>query len=133
MKIERFEDIQAWQEARVLTQMVYAVSTKGRFAQDRRLASQIQAAAGSVMNNIAEGFDAQSDKEFIRFLIYARRSATEVQSELYIALDQQYITDEEFTAIYEKATEAKRLINGFIRYLRQSPQQAQRTTRPKTT
>lgn len=120
MKIERFEDIQSWQEARVLTQMVYAVSAKGRFAQDRRLASQIQAAAGSVMNNIAEGFDAQSDKEFIRFLIYARRSATEVQSELYIALDQQYITDEEFAAIYEKATEAKKLINGFIRYLRQS-------------
>ncbi len=108
--------------------MVYAVSTKGRFAQDRRLASQIQAAAGSVINNIAEGFDAQSDKEFIRFLIYARRSATEVQSELYIALDQQYITAEEFTAIYEKATEAKKLINGFIRYLRQSLQQLQRTT-----
>ncbi|MDH7485566.1 MAG: four helix bundle protein [Anaerolineae bacterium] len=120
MKIECFEDIEGWQEARVLARMVYEVSSKGRFARDLRLRSQIEDAAASVMANIAEGFDAGSDAEFIRFLGYARRSASEVQSHLYIALDRGYVTQEEFEAIYQKATQVKKLINGFIRYLRQS-------------
>jgi len=120
MKIKRFEDIEGWQEARVLARMVYAVSSKGRFASDFRLRGQIEDAAVSVMANIAEGFDAGSDAEFIRFLRYARRSASEVQSHLYIALDRGYVTKEEFKAIYQKAVQAKKLINGFIRYLRQS-------------
>lgn len=132
MKIERFEDIQAWQEARVLTRMVYEASTKNQFAHDFRLRDQIQGAAGSVMHNIAEGFDAGSDHEFIRFLRYTRRSATEVQSQLYIALDQQYISHEQFRDIYAKATEVKKLINGFIAYLRRSlEQQGRPTTRPR--
>jgi len=120
MKIERFEDIEGWQEARVLAQMVYTVSSKGRFARDFRLRGQIEDAAVSVMANIAEGFDSGSDAEFIRFLGYARRSASEVQSHLYIALDRGYVTEEEFEAIYQKAVQVKKLINGFIRYLRQS-------------
>ena len=120
MKIERFEDIEGWQEARVLARMVYAVSSKGQFARDFRLRRQIEDAAASVMANIAEGFDAGSDAEFIRFLGYARRSASEVQSHLYIALDRDYVAEEDFDAIYQKAVQAKKLINGFIRYLRQS-------------
>ncbi len=120
MKIERFEDIEGWQEARVLAQMVYEVSSKGQFARDFRLRRQIEDAAASVMANIAEGFDAGSDAEFIRFLGYARRSASEVQSHLYIALDRDYVAEENFDAIYQKAVQAKKLINGFIRYLRQS-------------
>ena len=130
MKIERFEDIEGWQEARVLARMVYAVTNKGQFARDFPLRRQIEDAAASVMANIAEGFDAGSDAEFIRFLGYARRSASEVQSHLYIGLDRDYVTEEEFEAIYQKAVRAKKLINGFIRYLHQS--QA-KTTRPRTT
>lgn len=117
--IERFEDIRAWQEAPVLTQMVYEVSTRDTFARDFRLRGQIQGAAGSVMHNIAEGFDSGSDREFIRFLIYARRSATEVQSQLYIALDQGYLHNSN-SLRSNKATEVKKLINGFIGYLRSS-------------
>lgn len=117
-KIERFEDIRAWQEARVLAQMVYEVSAQGSFARDFGLRDQIREAAGSSMHNIAEGFDAGSDDEFVRFLRYARRSATEVQSQLYIALDQDYITLERFRQIYDQATYVKKLINAFIGYLR---------------
>jgi four helix bundle protein len=101
--------------------MVYAVSTRGAFAKDYRLRDQIQGSAISVMSNIAEGFDARTDAEFIRFLGYARRSATELQSQLYTALDQNYITQEEFDRIYTQATKTKGLIGGFIRYLERRP------------
>jgi len=120
--IERFEDIRAWQAARKLTQMVYAVSSRGAFARDHRLRDQIQGSAISVMSNIAEGFDSSTSGEFIRFLGYARRSATELQSQLYIALDQGYISQEEFQRIYAQATKTKSLIGGFIRYLKKHPQ-----------
>jgi four helix bundle protein len=130
MKIERFEDIEGWQEARVLARMVYGVSRKGQFAKDFPLRRQIEDATASVMANIAEGFDAGSDAEFIRFLGYARRSASEVQSHLYIGLDRGYVTKEEFKAIYQKAVQVKKLINGFIRYLRKSQTKA---TRPRAT
>jgi len=122
MVIERFEDIKAWQRARELTKKVYAVSGTGNFARDLGLKDQIRKAAGSVMHNIAEGFDAGSDPEFIRFLGYARRSATEVQSQLYIALDQGYINQAQFDEIYDLAKQCKKLINGFIAYLRGSCQ-----------
>jgi four helix bundle protein len=115
--ITHFEDIQAWQASRKLARDVYGVSTRGAFARDYRLRDQIQGSAISVMSNIAEGFDARTDPEFIRFLGYARRSATELQSQLYIALDQKYITQEEFDQIYAQATKTKGLIGGFIRYL----------------
>jgi four helix bundle protein len=120
VKIERFEDTKTWQEARVLTNMVYDVSDSDPFARDFGLCGQIRKAAGSTMHNIAEGFDAGSDAEFIRFLKYSRRSASEVQSELYIALDRQYVTQEQFQRIYDQATSVKKLINAFISYLRKS-------------
>jgi hypothetical protein len=83
------------------------------------------------MHNIAEGFGAGSDAEFLRFLRYARRSASEVQSQLYIALDQAYITDQQFHLLYNKADETNRLINGFIGYLKQTKRpNNQPTTRP---
>jgi len=116
--IKRFEDIKAWQEARVLTRMVYSVSTRGAFAKDYRLRGQIQGSAISVMSNIAEGFDTRTDAEFISFLGYARRSATELQSQLYIALDQSTISQEEFDEVYGQATKTKGLVGGFIRYLK---------------
>jgi len=119
-KIERFEDVKAWKQARVLANIVYDATEVGTFARDFGLRNQIQKAAGSTMHNIAEGFDAGSDAEFIRFLKYARRSASEVQSQLYLALDRKYITAKQFHPIYDKATETKKLINAFIAYLRRS-------------
>ncbi len=120
MKIERFEDVVAWKEARVLANLVYDVAEKGRFAKDFGLRDQICEAAGSVMHNIAEGFDAGTDSEFIPFLKYARRSASEVQSEAYLALDRGYIAELEFQTIYDQATKTKKLVNAFIAYLRKS-------------
>ncbi|MBW2478570.1 MAG: four helix bundle protein [Deltaproteobacteria bacterium] len=117
MKIERFEDIEAWQLARELTRKVYTLTKKPKFAQDFGLKRQIQEAAGSSMHNIAEGFDSETNPEFIRFLRYARRSCTEVQSELYVASDQQYITDAKFQDVYDHAGRTRAAIRGFINYL----------------
>ena len=118
MAIERFEDIEAWQAARNLTQGIYRTTGGPSFSKDFGLRDQVQRAAVSVMANISEGFDANSDDEFIHFLRYALRSATEVQSHLYVAADQGYISGEDFTQLYDQATEAKKLIAGFIRYLK---------------
>ena len=118
MKIERFEDIKAWQESRALTKMVFEITSTGNSFKSYRLRDQIEGAAISTMANIAEGFDSQSDTEFIRFLIYSRRSSSEVQSHLYVALDQKYIEKQQFDEIYEKAVIVKNLISGFIRYLK---------------
>ena len=117
MRIERFEDIEAWQLARVLTRKVYDLTKKPEFARDFGLKGQIQDAAGSSMHNIAEGFDSESNPEFVRFLRYAKRSCTEVQSELYLALDLQYITDDEFQDVYDHAGRTRAAIRGFINYL----------------
>jgi four helix bundle protein len=117
VKIERFEDIKAWQLARILTQKVYKLTRKDRFARDYGLKGQIQDAAGSSMHNIAEGFDAESNAEFMRFLRYAKRSCTEVQSELYLALDEKYISQEEFNDVYKQAGEVRAATSGFINYL----------------
>ena len=117
MKIERFEDIEAWQLARELTRKVYNLTKKPKFARNFGLKGQIQEAAGSSMHNIAEGFDSETNPEFVRFLRYAKRSCTEVQSELYVALDQQYITKSEFQDVYDHAGRARAAIRGFIKYL----------------
>ena len=117
MKIERFEDIDAWQLARELTRKVYGLTKKAKFARDFGLRRQIQDAAGSSMHNIAEGFDSETNNEFVRFLRYAKRSCTEVQSELYMAVDQQYITKAEFQDVYDHAGRTRATIRGFIKYL----------------
>lgn len=120
MKIERFEDIEGWQIARKLTRMVYEVSRQGEFVRDYGLKDQIQRAAGSVMHNIAEGFDGGSNAEFIKFLRYSQRSASEVQSQLHIALDLNYITQEQFEHLYEPASHARSKVGGFIAYLQRA-------------
>jgi len=117
MRIERFEDIEAWQLARELTLKVYGLTKKAKFARDFGLKRQIQDAAGSSMHNIAEGFDSETNPEFVRFLRYSKRSCTEVQSELYVALDQQYITNGEFQEVYDHAGRTRATIRGFIKYL----------------
>ncbi len=119
MKITRFEDLECWQEARKLTKMVYDVIKKdNKFQKDLRLRGQIQSSSGSVMANIAEGFIRYSNKEFLQFLFIAMASASEVQSHLYIALDQGYINKKEFNKIYDQADKTARMISNLIKYLR---------------
>ena len=118
MKIERFEDIEAWQLARELARKVYRLTKKPRFVKDYGLKRQIQDAAGSSMHNIAEGFDSETNAEFMRFLRYAKRSCTEVQSELYLALDEEYILPDEFKDVYEQARRTRATVRAFINYLK---------------
>ena len=119
-----FEDLEAWQKARELNKAIYALSNDEPFARDFGLRDQMRRAASSIMLNIAEGFDSGSDAEFVRFLGYARRSASETQAGLYTALDQKYILQSQFDSLYEKATICKKQINGLISYLHKPRQRA---------
>jgi four helix bundle protein len=121
MTIRRFEDIEGWQLARELTKQVYAVAMHGAFAKDFGLRDQITRASSSAMHNIAEGFDGGSNAEFVKFLRYAQRSCSEVQSQLYVALDQTYISQDQFDSIYEQAAQTHAKVGGFIRYLSSTP------------
>ena len=118
--IKDFEELKAWKKARELAGNVYELTRRERFSRDFGLRDQIQRAASSVMHNIAEGFESGSDPEFVRFLKMARRSAAEVQSQLYLALDIGYVTEDERQKAHLLATEAKQLINGMMTYLRKS-------------
>ena len=111
-KIERFEDLIAWQKARQLTADVYRVTSKGAFAKDFGLRDQIQRAAVSVMSNIAEGFERGSRSEFHQFLVIAKASLAEVRSQLYIALDAGYLDQPNFDNLMNQATEASKIIGG---------------------
>lgn len=117
-KIEQFEDLNSWKKARELANKVYDLTLNDPFNRDHELKNQIRRAAGSTMHSIAEGFDAGTDAEFVRFLKIARRSASEVQSQLYLALDRKYIKKEAKQQAFELATEVKKLINGLISYLK---------------
>ena len=118
MKLTRFEDLECWQEARVLTCAVYEATRQAGFRKDLRLSGQIQSAATSVMANIAEGFMRHSDKEFIQFLFIAMSSCAEIESHLYVALDQGYVDQAQFDGIYEQARKTAMMISGLIKYLR---------------
>ncbi|MDO8141948.1 MAG: four helix bundle protein [Candidatus Brocadiales bacterium] len=121
MKITKFEDLQCWQEARILVNMVYeAIRNSPGFQKDFRLSSQITGAAISSTINIAEGFSRRSNKEFIQYLFISKSSATEVQSEAYVASDQKYVSQEIFEKIYNQAEKVSKLDSGFITYLLQN-------------
>jgi len=117
MKIERFEDIEAWKEARDLTKMIYGSFSHVR---DYGFRDQVQRAALSVMSNIAEGFDRGSNREFIQFLTISRGSIAEVKSLCYAASDLGYLDKKVSNNIFEKCVKLTNLLNGFIRYLRSS-------------
>lgn len=121
--ITQFEEIEAWKTARQLTNMVYALSNKAGFNRDFGLRDQIRRASVSVMSNIAEGFESRTDVQFINFLGMARASAGEVRAQLYIALDQQYITENQFKEAYAIAEKSARQIAKFIAYLETNPRQ----------
>lgn len=117
MRIKRFEEIKAWQEARRLTSMVYEVTKHQGFAKDFGLRDQIRRAAISIMSNIAEGYESQSKNDFVKFLYYAKRSAGEVRSQLYVALDQKYLTAKEYETLFSQAETCIKMISKFISYL----------------
>lgn len=115
-----FEDIEAWKKARMLLNEIYKYTKRLEFYKDKPFREQIRDAALSVMNNIAEGNDRAGNKEFSQFLSVARGSAGETRSMLYVALDQKYITEEEFKFAYEKAKEISKMLNSLIKYLKSS-------------
>ena len=120
-RIERFEDIKAWQKGRELCKLMYDCSNAAQFSHDYGLRDQVRRAAVSVMSNIAEGFESQNDRTFVRYLYIARASSGEVRAQTYVALDQGYISQEVFKSIYDAACATSRMITGFIIYLSRSP------------
>lgn len=120
MKIENFTEIDSWIEARKLVNKIYEMTKKEKFKKDYGLKDQIQRAGVSIMSNIAEGFDSGSNKIFINFLNYSYRSASEVESLLYVVADLTYINENEFKELRKDVNKTKNLIGGFIQYLRNS-------------
>lgn len=114
MSVRRFEDLVVWQKARVLTNEIYKITKKSEFSKDLGLKDQIQRASVSIMSNIAEGFERGSKEEFIQFLYISRGSCGEVRTQLYVAKDQNYITEEEFQKLQNLAVEVSRLIYHLI-------------------
>jgi len=115
-----FEEIDAWQKARVLVSELYSVTDRAPFSKDFGLKDQIRRASISVLSNIAEGFERDGRKEFIQFLSVAKGSAGEVKAQLYVAMDQGYLTQSEFDKVAALVNETGRMIGGLIGYLKQS-------------
>lgn len=120
MKIERFEEITVWKDSRNLSKKIYGISKQGEFSKDFGLRDQIRRAAISVMSNIAEGFERDSNREFIKYLSYSKGSIGEVRSLLYVALDQEYIDDAICSVLVENCVEISKQISGFQKYLRKT-------------
>jgi len=117
---QSFEEIEAWQKARELVKAVYAATGYGSFSKDFGLRDQIRRAGSSIMSNVAEGFERDGTREFIQFLSIAKGSAGEVKSQLYIAVDQGYLTKAEFDTLVALVDETGRMIAGLMAYLKQS-------------
>ena len=122
-KVDQFEDLKAWQLARKLTSKIYRLAKEGEFARDFGFRDQICRAAVSISSNIAEGFERKSDKAFLQFLAIAKGSAGEVRSQLYIALDLCYITQEHFNELNQDISETSRMLSGLIDYLNKETDQ----------
>ncbi len=118
MNYKSYEELPCWQKARDLCRAISQIIGESGFKRDYTLRDQIWRAAGSVMDNIAEGFDDGSARECIRFLGYSHRSCGEVQSQLYRALDNKYISQDQFSKVYDLACECRKQIKGFRKYLR---------------
>jgi four helix bundle protein len=129
-KIEKFEDIEAWQKGRELAKAIYAITSADAFARDFGLKDQIRRAAVSVMSNIAEGFNRGGNRELIQFFSIAKGSAAEVQAQLYVSLDAGYISKGQFEELYDLASDASRLIGGFMRYLKKTALKGQKYNQP---
>jgi four helix bundle protein len=119
-KLKRYEDMEAWISARALVRSIYAISSTPLFSKDYGLRDQIRRASVSVASNIAEGSDSQTNSSFCRFLYSARASASEVRTQLYLALDQNYISGAECKQLVSQTESIGRQITGFITYLNKS-------------
>ena len=134
MKLTRFEDLECWQEARKLVNMVYdVINSSPAFQSDRRLKDQCTGAAISTMGAIPEGFARRSNKEFIQFLFISLSSAAELQSHLYVALDQKYVTQDVFDRIYQQADKIGKMDSNLISYLRECDRKFNETRKTKKT
>jgi four helix bundle protein len=118
--IKSFEDIQSWKKARIVCKKIGLLIDAGRFKKSYRLISQVEASSGSIMDNIAEGFERGTRAEFIQFLGYSKGSCGEVRSQLYRVLDRSYITETEFEELKSEVMQISSLIQKFIAYLHQS-------------
>ena len=118
MRIRKFEDLACWQQARILSQLAQVYCKKSHFCKDFGLVDQIKRSSGSVMDNIAEGFERGGNREFMHFLFISKASNAEVRSQLYRALDNDYITEQEFKEAYSKSIEIKILISSLIKSLK---------------
>lgn len=120
MRIERFEDLEIWKEARELSVFVYKLTSKGPFQSDFRFRDQFRASAGSIMDNIAEGFDRGGNKEFVQFLSISKGSLGEVRYQAYRSFDIQHITKEEFDNLLERTDKISRKISALMNHLKSS-------------
>lgn len=116
-KIERFEDIEAWQAARELTKRIYAASNRGEFARDFGLKDQMRRAAVSIVSNIAEGFESRSDKLFADYLGRASGSAGELRAQIYVAMDVSYMDTQEANDLIKLCEKCSGQISNFMWYL----------------
>jgi len=120
MTYKNFEDIDIWKDARLLAVEVFKITLESPFKSDYKFRDQIRASSSSIMDNIAEGFERGSNKEFIQFLFIAKGSCGETRSQLYRALDINYIQKESFDNLYAKTISLSNQITGFIGYLKNS-------------
>ena len=120
MNIERFEDLEIWQEARELCKLVYEVTSREPFSKDFKFRDQMRAAGGSIMDNIAEGFGRGGNKEFVNFLSISNGSCHEVRSQSYRAYDYNYIDEDTLNELLERTTKEAKRITSFIHYLKKS-------------
>jgi four helix bundle protein len=118
--VHQFEDLESWKKARELAKRIYSITSSGPLAHEHVLRSQLRRAVVSISSNIAEGFERSGDGEFVHFLSIAKGSCGEIRSQLYIARDQEYLTDADFEVLVEEAKSISRLIAGLMKYIRQS-------------
>ncbi|MEZ0180915.1 four helix bundle protein [Flavobacterium oncorhynchi] len=116
-KFKSFEEINSWQKSRIFNKKIYLITENSNFKNDFDFVRQIRRASLSISSNIAEGFERNTDNEFVYFLYVAKASAGEVRSQLYLAFDLEYIIKEEFEMLLESITEISKLLSGFIKYL----------------
>lgn len=123
---KRFEEIDAWKRAQVLAHRIYELSLTGSFSKDFELVNQSRKSSGSIMDNIAEGFERGGRKEFIQFLSIAKGSGGELRSQCYRMLDRGHISEEIFNELLNETININRMINGLIEYLKSSEIKGQR-------
>ncbi len=130
MKIERFEDLEIWKEARILCKDIFGITVKEPFCKDFKLRDQIRTSSGSIMDNIAEGFEREGNKEFVQFLSVAKGSCGECRSQSYRAFDYQYIEQEILDDLINRTVQLSRKISSLMSYLKKSDMKGSKFIKP---